>query len=246
MCAGAHRTEHRGIENEGDAMSEAKRSAGRTNATLRGDQTRDRLLDAIEAITAEAGFHGLSHRAIARRARLHTALVHYHFGTVERLLAEAVARRAQRLSQAQLAALSAVTARVRWTVDDVIAALWQPFSAIGGAIDEGWRNYLCLVARLANDRRGEESLPLYFGEVEQASLRALRSALPEADEPALRIGLDHTRVLFEHEALSRCSSALSPERRALDDRRIVAFAAAGMRSLASLSAGPPLYVRAAS
>ena len=29
MCAGAHRTEHRGIENEGDAMSEAKRSAGR-------------------------------------------------------------------------------------------------------------------------------------------------------------------------------------------------------------------------
>lgn len=232
-------------------MSQGKRrgARGSSSATPRGDQTRDRLLDAIEAIAADAGFNGLSHRTIARHARLHTALVHYHFGTVERLLTEAVARRAQRLAQAHLTALSAVMARAPWTVEDVIAALWQPFASIGGAIDEGWRNYLCMVARLANDSRGDESLPLHFGEVEQAALQAMRAALVEGDtdEPTLRKGLKLTRILFEHEAVARCRNASPPQRRALDDRRIVAFAAAGVRSLTGLSALTlPLHVRAAS
>ena len=227
-------------------MAERSRGKGtsRTSATLRGDLTRDRLLDAIEAIGAEAGLEGLSHRVIARRARLHSALVHYHFGTVERLLEEAVARRAQRLTQLQFTALAALTARGWWTPEDVVAALWQPFAALGGAIDESWRNYLCLVARLANDPRGHEPLDRQFGEVGQAAFHALRVALPDTDEASLRAGLRFVRALFEHEALSRCRDACPPERRALDDRRIVAFAAAGLRSLAaSLGVAPPAYQR---
>ena len=228
-------------------MAERSRGKGtsRTSATQRGDLTRERLLDAIEAIGAEAGFEGLSHRVIARRARLHSALVHYHFGTIERLLEEAVARRAPRLSQLQLAELSVLTTRGRWTPEEVVAALWQPFAALGGAIEEGWRNYLCLVARLANDARGDEPLDRQLGDVTQAALRALKAALPDADEPSLRAGLRFVRALFEHEALSRCRNAYPPERRAPDDRRIVAFAAAGLRSLtASLEDSPPTYLRA--
>lgn len=208
-------------------------NGGRTNpSNARGDRTRDRLLDALEAIAADDGIGALSHRAVSRRARVNTGLIHYHFGTVDRLLEEALARRAARLSRTQLAALSALQARGRWTVDDVVAALWQPFSALGGALDGGWRNYLCLVARLAAHERGDDLLARYFDDVARAAMRALRTALPDADEESLRTGLRYTRVLFEQESLARCRKACPADRRALDDRRLIGFVAAGLRALA--------------
>ena len=209
-------------------------NGGRTNlSNARGDRTRDRLLDALEAIAADEGIGGLSHRAISRRARMNTGLIHYHFGTVERLLEEALARRAARLSRTQLTALSALQARGRWTVEDVVDALWQPFSALGGALEGGWRNYLCLVARLAAHERGDELLARYFDGVARAALRALRAALPDADDESLRTGLRYTRVLFEQESLARCAKACPADHRPLDDRRLIGFAAAGLRELAA-------------
>ena len=207
-------------------------TTARTNASnARGHRTRDRLLDALESIAAESGVSALSHRSIARQARLHTGLIHYHFGTVEQLFEEALARRAARLSRMQLAGISALQAHGRWSVEDVVAALWQPFSSLGGALDGTWRNYLCLVARLASQERGEELIARYFDDVSRAALHALSFVLPDADEEALRAGLRFTRVLFEQEALARCRQASPRERRLTGDRRLTAFAAAGLRGL---------------
>ena len=221
-------------------------NGARTNsANARGDRTRDCLLDAVEAIAADAGIGALSHRAIARRARLNTGLIHYHFGTVERLLEEALARRAARLSRAQIAAISALRARGQWTVEDIVAALWQPFGALGGALDGGWRNYLCLVARLAGDERGDELLPRYFDDVTRAALHALRTALPEADDESLRTGMRFTHFLFEQESIARCRAGYPAERRLLDNPRLVSFAAAGLRELAGKAQGRlPTLLRA--
>jgi DNA-binding transcriptional regulator YbjK len=206
---------------------------GRTiPSNARGDRTRDRLLDALEAIAADAGIGALSHRAIARHAQLHTGLIHYHFGTIDHLLEEALARRAARLSHAQLAAISALLARGRWTVEDIVAALWLPFSSLGGALEGGWRNYMCLVARLGGEDRGEELLARYFDDVARAAERALRSVLPDADDDALRTGMRFVRVLFEQESLARCRKGYPAERRLLDNPRLVSFAAAGLRELA--------------
>ncbi len=212
---------------------DSQESVGTTTASgTRGDLTRGRLLDAIEAIAADDGIAALSHRAIARRARLHAGLVHYHFGTVEHLLEEALARRAAHLSQTQLEAISALQARPRWTVDDVVAALWLPFGGLGGPLDGGLRNYLCFVARLASDGRGEVLLGRHFENVVNAALRALRVVLPDADDESLRAGLGFTRILFAQESLARCRSVCPAEQRATDDRRLVGFAAAGLRELA--------------
>lgn len=224
---------------QGAAMSNnSNGNGGRTNpSNARGDRTRDRLLDALEAIAADCGIGALSHRAISRRARVNTGLIHYHFGTVDRLLEEALARRAARLSRTQLAAISALLARGRWTVEDIVGALWQPFSALGGALDGGWRNYLCLVSRLAGDERGEELLRRYFDDVARAAHRALRAVLPDADDDSLRTGLRFTHVLFEQESIARCRSGYPAERRLLDNPRLVSFAAAGLRELAGKSTG---------
>lgn len=203
------------------------------SATERGDATRDRLLDALESIAADEGLAALSHRAIAKRASLNTGLIHYHFGTVERLLEEAIARRAQRFCATQLAALSSLFARGRWSVDEVVAALWQPFSAIGTALERGWRNYLCLVARLSGDVKLEQLVAKHFRDATEAARKALRAALPHASDDALTAGLRFIRVLFEQETLVRCRSSESPERLTLDDAQLTRFAAAGLRALAT-------------
>ena len=200
-------------------------------ANTRGGRTRDRLLDALETIAAESGVSALSHRVIARQARLHSGLIHYHFGTIERLLEEALARRAARLTRAQLGAITSLQARGRYTVEDVIAALWQPFGQLGSALDGGWRNYLCLVARLASQERGDELIERHFDTVTKAAQRALRAIL-DIDDDALREGLRFTRLLFEQEALSRCRNIVCADKRVERDRRLVAFASSGLRSLA--------------
>jgi AcrR family transcriptional regulator len=73
----------------------------------RGDDTRGRLLDAVEALIADHGFKPLTHRTIASRAEAHVALLNYHFGSKEQLIEEALARRASQLLALQHEALAA-------------------------------------------------------------------------------------------------------------------------------------------
>ena len=60
----------------------------------RGDDTRERLVDAVETLIADHGFQVLTHRLIAQRADVHVALLNYHFGSKEQLVEDAIARRA--------------------------------------------------------------------------------------------------------------------------------------------------------
>lgn len=209
-----------------------------TTTAKRGDRTREQLLDAAEAIAAAEGASALSHRAIARRANLHPALLHYHFGTVERLLEEALARRAARLSQAQLAGVSALFVRGRWSVEDVVAALWKPFSALGGPVEDGWRNYLCMVAQVASTPSGNALLDRHFADVVRSARRALKVVLPAADDDAIDTGLKFTRMLFIQEALERCERACPTTVKTAREQRLAAYAAAGLRALAGDSAEP--------
>lgn len=60
--------------------------------TKADDQTtRARILHGAVVEIAEAGWGGARTRSIAERAGVNSALVHYHFGSVEDLLVEAVA-----------------------------------------------------------------------------------------------------------------------------------------------------------
>jgi AcrR family transcriptional regulator len=47
--------------------------------------SRDAILDAAERLFANSGFDGTSMRSIAEAADVAQALLHYHFGTKERL-----------------------------------------------------------------------------------------------------------------------------------------------------------------
>src|SRR6478736_10402410 len=109
----------------------------------RGDDTRGRLLDAVEALIADHGFKPLTHRTIASRAEAHVALLNYHFGSKEQLIEEALARRAAQLLGVQHEALAALRARSGITVEDVLWAYGGPFAELDHAAPSPWRNYLC-------------------------------------------------------------------------------------------------------
>jgi AcrR family transcriptional regulator len=65
-----------------------------------GDETRALLLEAASSLVAERGWGSVTTRAVAERAGVNPALVHYHFGTMESLLREAVLARLRPVLQA--------------------------------------------------------------------------------------------------------------------------------------------------
>jgi AcrR family transcriptional regulator len=216
------------MSNTGGSVSAAPR---------RGDDTRERLLDAVEVLIADHGFQALTHRLIAQRADVHVALLNYHFGSKEQLIEEALARRAPRLGQLQKDGLAALRSNGVWTVEDVLWAMWQPFAVLDLRGGGEWRHYLCVVARLASHDRGGELFSRHFGPVERECLYALHRTLPEVPEEELARGLAHCRLLFERELMSRCGEGapeMAEQRRRSE--RLIAFLAGGLRSLQADSA----------
>jgi len=200
----------------------------------RGDDTRERLLDAIEALIADHGFQTLTHRLIAQRADVHVALLNYHFGSKEQLIEEAIARRAPRLIQLQKEGLAALREHGVWTVEDVLWAIWQPFAVLDASSDRSWRNYLCVVARLASFEKGNELFSRHFAPVERECLYALRRALPAPTDDELVRGFQYCRLLFERELMSRCSEcATSADEQRRRSERLIGFLAGGLRALQS-------------
>jgi AcrR family transcriptional regulator len=59
---------------------------------MTGDDTRQRLVEGTLTTIREVGFAGLSARAIASRAELNQALIFYHFGSMDALVAETCRR----------------------------------------------------------------------------------------------------------------------------------------------------------
>ncbi len=64
---------------------------------IRGQATRDRIVEAAREILIEQGHAGASTRAVADRAGVRLSLVHYHFGGRPGLLAEVLERENEQL-----------------------------------------------------------------------------------------------------------------------------------------------------
>jgi AcrR family transcriptional regulator len=197
----------------------------------RGDDTRERLLDSVEALIADQGFQTLTHRLIAQRADVHVALLNYHFGSKEQLIEEALARRAPRLIRLQTEALANLRAAGAWTVEDVLWAIWQPFAVLDASSDPG-------VAQLSV-HRGAACQPLArrrallaaFHAIERECIDLLHRALPEPSEDEIARGLRFCRLLFERELTTRCGECVDRDEQRRRSERMIAFLAGGLRAL---------------
>jgi AcrR family transcriptional regulator len=68
---------------------------------MRGEATRERVLAATRDVLLERGFAQTSTRAVAGRADVRLSLVHYHFGSKQGLLIEALERENELLLERQ-------------------------------------------------------------------------------------------------------------------------------------------------
>ena len=68
---------------------------------LRGQATRDRIIDAAKEVLIEEGHANASTRAVAERAGVRLSLVHYHFGGKQGLLVEVLGRENEQLLERQ-------------------------------------------------------------------------------------------------------------------------------------------------
>ena len=199
--------------------------------------TRHRLLDAAEALVADLGYALPSHRAIARRAGVHVALVNYHFGSKEMLLEAVVARRAEQLVGEWKVALAESLAAHPISAERILRAYWAPFGT-PKAIDEGeWRNYLCAIAWLSQANDGDAWWSMQFGAVERMFRNALAQALPGVTAEAIERGFRYARELLDAILLRRCNKgngtcgAPPPGLREDDVEELIAFLAAGLEAL---------------
>lgn len=139
--------------------------------------TRQRLVDATLVTLAERGIAGVSARTIAASAGVNQALVFYHFGSVDQLLASACR---------ESAAVRAVTYRERFAAVTSLGELL----VLGRALhreEEGRGNVTVMAQVLAGARHdprlvpaGREALALWVAEVEPVLTRLLATS-PVAD-----------------------------------------------------------------
>src|SRR5438876_166067 len=146
---------------------------------VRGEATREQILDAAAELLGGQGSAATTTRAVAERAGVRVSLVHYHFGGKGRLLAELLERENAKLLARQEALyagpeplaekwrtacaylredLRSGYARVLWELwatglaDEALARRWREAAA-------GWRSLLEEVAERWAAERGLE-LPL--------------------------------------------------------------------------------------
>jgi AcrR family transcriptional regulator len=157
--------------------------------SVRGDATKELILEAARESLREEGYSGTSIRAVAERAGVQLSLVHYHFGTKQSVLVAVLERENEKLLERQQALftgpgpLSAKwRAACRFLEDDLesgyVRILWELWAA--GLADEqlaarwrdataGWRR---LMADVVEEWSREVGLELPISAMAVATLVA--------------------------------------------------------------------------
>ena len=149
----------------------------------------ERILDSAEELFALHGYDGVTLRKIATAADVDVALASYHFGKKLDLFNAVFQRRAGELNESRLNALRDCQEKAGEkgpTVEQIIEAFLRPLEIAQETGDEGWTNYLALIAYINNSPYwGQKMMSKLFDKLVLEFIEALRKALPEAKEEDL-------------------------------------------------------------
>ena len=149
----------------------------------------ERILDVAEELFALHGYDGVTLRQIATGAGVDVALASYHFGKKMDLFNAVFQRRAGQLNESRLNALKECQQQAGKkgpSVEQIIEAFLRPLEIAQETGDEGWTNYLALIAYINNSPYwGQKMMSKLFDKLVLAFIDALREALPGAREEDL-------------------------------------------------------------
>ena len=116
--------------------------------------TKDRILDAAEALFMEHGFEATSLRQITATAGVNLASAHYHFGSKEELFEAVLTRRLDPMNQERVALLTRyehAAAPDPLSCEKILAAMFIPALKLARDRQRGGKNFLRLLGRAYAD-----------------------------------------------------------------------------------------------
>lgn len=212
--------------------------AGKANGSP--DTTRDKILDAAEALFGERTFDTVSLRDITQRADVTLALASYHFGTKDRLFADIVARRASILSDLRRERLAELEAKGGLTTEAILDSFMRPMFEKMTEGSQGWPSYLLILAQLGQSNRWLDLLHDNFDPTAEVFLEKLATTLPDVPRPLLMRGFSMALVaMLQTLSRNRRLDALSGGKVSADDLSeaydvLLKFSVRGIEGLAEL------------
>ncbi|MEO0575654.1 MAG: TetR/AcrR family transcriptional regulator [Pseudomonadota bacterium] len=158
-------------------------------ATAKSQETKQRILDAAEALFARDGFASVTVRQIMKQAGADVALAYYHFESKRDLFDAVLMRRAELMNAVRHAALDEVEQRHpddAPTLEEIIGAFTNPLLDLLANDHEQWQHYFALIAQVNNSPEwGGALMTKYFDPLVRRFLDAIRLALPDSTESDL-------------------------------------------------------------
>ena len=147
------------------------------------------ILDAAEVVFANLGFDGATTRAIADEGKVNLALIHYHFGSKEKLFELVVARQAARVNDRRKVLLNQILAAPdMMTVEGVLDALMRPTIELA---EDGGKHYSRIIVTLASsaDPRSIRLIAEHFNGIAREFIKTIERTVP---------GLDHENAVWAY------------------------------------------------
>lgn len=147
-------------------------------------ETRDRILDAAEALFVEHGFEATTMRMITSRADANIAAVNYHFGSKDALIQEVFKRRLTELNRRRLTALDRLEAEAGGAPlkpSRIVEAFFGTALEMAADIAHGGHTFMRLLGRTYTEPNGfvRQFLAEEYAEAVERFLAALYRALPD-------------------------------------------------------------------
>lgn len=142
--------------------------------------TKDKILNAAEALFAEHGFEQTSLRQITADAEVNLASVNYHFGSKKALIQAVMARYLEVLMPALNQELDGLSQKTQVTTRDVFDCFRNPLNELRHVRKHGPTIFLSLLGFAYADIQGHlrRYTMDHFGDVMQNLLAALHAANP--------------------------------------------------------------------
>ncbi len=136
-----------------------------------------RILSAAEQEFAERGFDGAGMKALAARAKVSQSLLHYHFGSKDKLYAAVIQSRSSAINSERLMLLGKVDMSADDALPQVFRAMFEPALGPSG----GGRAYARIFAGLiAGNERDQALVRANYDETAKTFIAAIRDCLPGA------------------------------------------------------------------
>jgi AcrR family transcriptional regulator len=135
-----------------------------------------RIIEAMRDSVAEVGVAGSTFERVAAKANVSRGLLHYYFGTKERLLVEVI----RRDTEIRIETLGAALRRAE-SAEDVIAAFFETFA---NTLTEQ-KGYVYMVSELFVAGRNSEDLSRQLGELYSRARRAFAEILREKERDGI-------------------------------------------------------------